>query len=567
MLKRIFLALSILLIGGPAALSAPIPNRDCLDCHDDKDLTKKDASGKAVSLCVEKKKFNASVHAKKLCVDCHTDVTEAPHPEKWVAKRPSCTACHEEQSKSYGASVHGESQAGGNHAAARCVDCHTTHEVQSPRSAASALFYTRQAATCGKCHPKVAADYQRSVHGTTLAAGVREAPTCTDCHNEHKIERLKGAATLRIAEQVCGRCHASEQLATRFNLPAGRMATFTESFHGLAARLGSTRAANCASCHGWHDVLPSSDPASRIHASNLPTTCGACHPGIGTRLAQEPLRIHAALGATDGNHWLVSLVAHFYIVLIILLIGGMVAHNLLDYVVKVRAHLREARETGLPRFSAAIRAQHIAMMVLFIVLAYTGFVHRYPDAFLSWPFRALPHGNAIRSQIHRICGWTMLALLVIHAIGMLGTQAGRKALKDLMPQPRDIKDVWARLMANLGRGEAPADHPRFDYVEKSEYWALVWGSVVMALTGAMMIFTEAVLRLLPKFWLDVAQVVHYYEALLATLAILVWHLYAVVFDPRFYPMNTAWLTGKRLPPQPVGEAVKEENSEAQNPRS
>jgi thiosulfate reductase cytochrome b subunit len=194
------------------------------------------------------------------------------------------------------------------------------------------------------------------------------------------------------------------------------------------------------------------------------------------------------------------------------------------------------------------------MMVLFILLAYTGFVHRYPDAFWSWPFRVLPRGNAIRGQIHHVCGWIMLALLVVHAVGMLGTRAGRTALKDLMPRRSDFRDLWARLLANLGRREAPADHPRFDYVEKSEYWALIWGSAVMALTGIMMIFTEAVLRLLPKYWLDVAQVVHFYEALLATLAILVWHLYAVVFDPSFYPMNTAWLAGKRLPPQPAGEA-------------
>jgi cytochrome b subunit of formate dehydrogenase len=88
----------------------------------------------------------------------------------------------------------------------------------------------------------------------------------------------------------------------------------------------------------------------------------------------------------------------------------------------------------------------------------------------------------------------------------------------------------------------------------------MWGSIVMIVTGIMLIFTEAVLHFLPQVWLDVAQVIHYYEALLATLAILVWHLYAVVFDPNEYPMNPAWLIGKK--PLPHSAAHPEEQPDA-----
>ena len=75
----------------------------------------------------------------------------------------------------------------------------------------------------------------------------------------------------------------------------------------------------------------------------------------------------------------------------------------------------------------------------------------------------------------------------------------------------------------------------------------MWGSLVMIVTGWMLLFTETVLRMLPKVWHDVAQVIHYYEAVLATLAILVWHAYWVIFDPNEYPMNPAWLIGKKAP--------------------
>ena len=83
-------------------------------------------------------------------------------------------------------------------------------------------------------------------------------------------------------------------------------------------------------------------------------------------------------------------------------------------------------------------------------------------------------------------------------------------------------------------------------MEKSEYWAVMWGAVVMAATGVLLCFENYVIEEwnLDKVVLDVSQVIHYYEAWLATLAILVWHVYATVFSPSVYPMNPAWWAGK-----------------------
>jgi hypothetical protein len=72
---------------------------------------------------------------------------------------------------------------------------------------------------------------------------------------------------------------------------------------------------------------------------------------------------------------------------------------------------------------------------------------------------------------------------------------------------------------------------------------VVWGAIVMAASGIMLWANNLMLRLLPKTWLDVAISVHFYEAVLATLAILVWHFYSVIFDPDVYPLDMAWLTG------------------------
>ena len=120
------------------------------------------------------------------------------------------------------------------------------------------------------------------------------------------------------------------------------------------------------------------------------------------------------------------------------------------------------------------------------------------------------------------------------------------------------------MVYNLGWRKTPAPARQWNYAEKAEYWALMWGSLVMIVTGLMLLFTETVLATLPKVWHDVAQVIHYYEAVLATLAILVWHSYWVIFDPKEIPMNPAWLIGKKAPHRHdplAGEAPSEPQPE------
>jgi cytochrome b subunit of formate dehydrogenase len=80
-------------------------------------------------------------------------------------------------------------------------------------------------------------------------------------------------------------------------------------------------------------------------------------------------------------------------------------------------------------------------------------------------------------------------------------------------------------------------------MEKIEYWALVWGTVVMAITGFLLWFENFALKIFPLWMMEVFTVIHLYEAWLATLAIFVWHLYAVVFNPEVYPLNQSMIDG------------------------
>jgi cytochrome b subunit of formate dehydrogenase/ribosomal protein S27AE len=436
--------------------------------------------------------------------------------------------------------------------AAVCTDCHGSHDLHKSTNPTSKLYWQNVPTTCGKCHENVQQTYIRSVHGQAVKAGVRDAPVCTDCHGEHTIQAVKLAAS-RVSPanipETCGQCHAAQRIVTQYRLPPNVFATYIQSFHGLALQGGNLTAANCASCHGVHDILPASDSLSMINPKNLPQTCGKCHPGIGTRLSAEFFRIHAPPGAAEGKPWIVNFISWFYIGLITVTIGGMTTFNFLDYLRKTGTHIRAVQADGSaePRLTRWMRVQHFLLMGLFILLAYTGFSFKFPDAVWSWPFRTLPDGAYVRGIIHRICGWTFAVFFVAHLATSIGTRRGRVHLQALWFVWADVKDALGLLAFNLGLRRTSPPGRRWNYAEKAEYWALVWGSVVMIVTGAMLIFTTTVLRLLPKVWHDVAQVIHYYEALLATLAILVWHLYWVIFDPKEYPMNPAWLIGKKAP--------------------
>jgi cytochrome b subunit of formate dehydrogenase len=137
----------------------------------------------------------------------------------------------------------------------------------------------------------------------------------------------------------------------------------------------------------------------------------------------------------------------------------------------------------------------------------------------------------------------MVATSLYHLYYIFFVPRGKQLIRDLLPTIQDIRDAIGVMKYNVGLSKVSPQFGRFSYIEKSEYWALVWGTVVMALTGTILWFDNTFLGLLTKLWWDVAQTVHYYEAWLATLAIIVWHLYYVIFNPDVYPLNLAFWKG------------------------
>jgi len=224
-------------------------------------------------------------------------------------------------------------------------------------------------------------------------------------------------------------------------------------------------------------------------------------------------------------------------------IGGMVVHNLLILRKKALASLRDPNRTVV-RMSPAARIQHGLLATSFIVLVITGFALKFPDSGLSW---LMGSSEFIRRTGHRAAACVMIVGAVAHLFFVVFTREGRKFVLDMLPEPKDLSDVVVTLKHYILPGQPKPQFKRFGYAEKAEYWAVVWGTFLMAATGLMIWFKLYATQWVPRWVLEVATTVHFFEAILATLAILVWHFYFVIFDPDVYPVNWAWLDGKVTP--------------------
>src|SRR5690606_26538190 len=137
----------------------------------------------------------------------------------------------------------------GNMDAAACSDCHGTHDLLPAHDPASPVYAMNVPETCGTCHPAALEEFTRSVHGKAFYAGVKEAPSCVDCHGEHDIEGpdVEGSSVSvkQISKETCARCHDDETVMTKFGIATMRQASYMDSYHGMASAAGSKVVANC----------------------------------------------------------------------------------------------------------------------------------------------------------------------------------------------------------------------------------------------------------------------------------------------------------------------------------
>ena len=552
----------------------PVGIETCATCHED-------------TVAAYRKSVHGRSRAKgngeaATCTDCHGNVhAVTPHTEPtstthWSKMAATCARCHAnvemaqkfripvvQPSEAYLKSAHARAVATGKHAAV-CSDCHGAHDIEQSDNPQATIYRGNVPATCGRCHAAALAAYTGSVHGEALARGVSDTPVCTDCHGEHRILSPADAASpvsaTKVATETCGRCHASWRLSEKYGFDPQKVSAFQDSYHGLAARAGKATVANCSSCHGVHDIRRSSDPKSSINPTNLAATCGKCHPGAGARFT-----IGSVHGASNAiGTWAAGWVRWIYLWLIALTIGGMFVHNALDFSLKVRRP-RAGPPFVLPgqpeRMIRPLRWQHGLTMLSFSLLVYTGFALKFPESWWARPLLIFETQLGLRGLIHRAAAVIMIAALVWHVAHLCVSRRVRACIVfGMLPSWHDATVLFGTLAYYLRlRRTPPHSGTTFNYAEKAEYLAFMWGSVVMTVTGFALWFANLTLEYLPGWVPDVVTAVHFYEAILASLAILVWHFYWVIFDPDVYPMDWTWWDG-HPPNQRVLERLSEESA-------
>ena len=522
-----------------------------------------DAAPECTSCHEQGQKLAKSAHAALTCDTCHESHEKVPHPAN--IPKPVCVTCHADQAGDYDKGVHGQARKGGNEGAPDCSLCHgSAHELLPPKSQA---FRTAVPDTCGMCHTEVVDQFRASVHGQALARGitpgaaVHRLPWRAQDPQTHQRRQSGECSHIR---DTCGSCHGDVRLTRKFGMPSDRLVSFDSSFHGLAAKSGSQTVANCASCHGVHNILPSSDAKSMVNSKNLPKTCGKCHEGAGTRFAIS--QVHVAEGATEPA--ILKWVRQFYLLMIPVTIGLMLLHKGGDWFRKLIRLRFRAQRPAAPGYAAPHgdheirmlpfeRLQHAVLAISFLTLVWTGFALKYPDQWWARPLLLLEGARSMRSLIHRVAAAVFIAISVTHLISLIVSRKLRDHWKEMLPNANDPREALSGFAYNLGLGEHPPVRSPHSYIEKAEYWAVVWGAIVMIASGTLLWANNLAMKLFPKVWLDIATSVHFYEAVLATLAIVVWHFYSIIFDPDVYPLNTAFLTGKTVKKQAPSQRATE----------
>ena len=233
-------------------------------------------------------------------MDCHADVSEVPHPN--LPQKVNCRRCHYsgntagapqlEKYVEFEQSVHGKALAAGNPRRPRARTATGTTSSSPARDPRSEVSHTNIPQVCGTLPP----GDLRAVRGLRARQGPGQGghgrPRLHQLPRraQHPEGRRTSASSVNAGHvaNTCAQCHAKVVIMEKYGVKAEQVATYNESFHGIANEFGVLTAANCASCHTAHDILPASDPRSSVNAANIPKTCGKCHAGSQRQLRQGP---------------------------------------------------------------------------------------------------------------------------------------------------------------------------------------------------------------------------------------------------------------------------------------
>jgi cytochrome b subunit of formate dehydrogenase len=544
-------------------------NATCLACHGMEGFQAENAAGQMRSLHVNKDRFEKSVHGKRLCVECHKNITEIPH-QKGLEVRVSCVQCHEDlwekakiegktrenarlgvvvaQIDRYMKSIHARpSKEDQSRTNATCYNCHDAHYVYPRGSPERAEWRLSVPNVCGKCHAKERDEYATSVHGREVMEKRNPvAAICSDCHTPHSIGDPSEDVTRLAITNNCGNCHVQQ------------LKSYTSTYHGKVNLLGYAHTAKCFDCHGNHSIQRVDDPKSMVSPQNRLQTCGQCHIGVTKGFATfEP---HAT--TTDFHHYPQIWIAYKFM---LGLLAGTFAffwtHTALWFYREYKE--REANGTQphilakealagevkyYQRFPLVWRAAHLVFALSLMTLALTGISVHFADKNWARSLMAALGGPQTEGVIHRTAA-VIFASVFLAQLAYFVVTIGRNLKTfdwfgptSLVPWVQDLKDIVAMFKWFFGLGPRPV-FDRWTYWEKFDYWAPFWGVTIIGVSGLMLWFPTVTASLLPGWVFNVATIFHGEEALLAIIFLFTVHFFNNHFRPDKFPLDIVMFTG------------------------
>ncbi len=213
------------------------------------------------------------------------------------------------------------------------------------------------------------------------------------------------------------------------------------------------------------------------------------------------------------------------------------------------------------RFEVAQRIEHIVLIVTFTTLAITGLVQKFAQNSISISIIAALGGIEMTRIVHRTASVVFLVQAIYHLVAIGYKLYVQRKEASMLPGFKDLQDAFLHFLYNLGLRKERPKMGRYNFVEKAEYWAMVWGLVLMAFTGFMMWNPIATARILPGQAIPAAKVAHGAEAILAVLAIFIWHFYHVHLKTFNKSMFTGKLTRHEMEEEHALELEKIEKGE------
>ncbi len=429
---------------------------------------------------------------------------------------------------------------------ATCIQCHSAHKVLPASDPNSTVHDANVAATCGQCHYGIQEEFEKSIHWPGNGTTDQKLPTCKECHTSHTITRKnQGDFRFKMMDQ-CGRCHEEE--AT----------TFFDTYHGKVSRLGGEGAAKCYDCHGAHNILPPTNPASTLSHDNVVETCAQCHEGSHRRFAGY--LTHATHHDPEKYPWLfwtfwamTTLLVGTLIVA--LLHTGLWLFRLWRTRDEWKAHRAaiqaEPGEKLYRRFNRYERLQHLLMLLSFFTLAITGMALKF--SYMGWAqgISSILGGFQRMGTLHRFSAVILFGVFVAHLVYIARRKVDTGSTwKEMLRGPNsilftktDAVQFWQSLKWFAGKGPRP-QYGRWTYWEKFDYMAVFWGVFVIGMTGLILWFPVFFTRFIPGWFVNVATIIHSDEALLAVGFIFTIHFFNTHFRPDKFPMDEVIFTGR-----------------------